>query len=116
MKIAPTCIAPTMNASHRLVWIASVSLLLVTATFFGCGAEKQPPPAPAATALTLEEWKTMPIDLKYDGGTLDRLRMADPRLQDERAWMQYFAQNIMPERRKDIPGIPGQPAPEPLQK
>lgn len=68
------------------------------------------PPPP--TVLTLEEWKKLPIPEKYDEGTFDRLRMQDPKLQDDRAWHDYMAREIIPERKKDIPGTPGVLPPE----
>jgi hypothetical protein len=77
--------------------------------FTGCGDAPAPPSTPAApTPISLEEWKAISdISHKYDGATLDRLRMADPRLKSERAWDSYMKQNVIPERKKDIPGSPG---------
>lgn len=90
----------------------SLGLGLAIFSLTGCGDNvKPPPPAPALTALSLEEWRQLPIDQKYDGATFDRLRMSDPRLQDERAWLTYMARHIIPERKQDIPGTPGQPLP-----
>ncbi len=51
------------------------------------------------------------IEEKYDGATLDRLRMADPRLQDNRQWQAFMNQHVIPERAKDIPTAPGQQPP-----
>ena len=91
---------------------ASIFLLLNASLVMGCGSSP-PPPAPLAapTALTLEEWKTLPVDLKYDGATFDRLRMNNPQLQNERAWQAYMNYYIIPERKKDIPYAPGQQPP-----
>jgi hypothetical protein len=97
----------------RLRFLSSISFFCLLAMFAGCsGQVTPPPPVPTTTALTLDEWKTLPLDVKYDGATFDRLRMTDQRLQDERAWMSFMATHIIPERKKDIPGVPGQPVVE----
>jgi len=97
---------------QNIYYLITLFAALVFATVTGCGDKVTPPaPAPAATTLSLEDWRKLPVELKYDGDTLDRLRMNDPRLQNERAWQAYMMQNIIPERKKDIPGVPGQPKP-----
>jgi hypothetical protein len=92
----------------------TISLLLgiaflIFAGVAGCGKTPDPPSLPVApTPLSLEEWKSISdISDKYDGATLDRLRMGHPRLKNERAWESYMKQNVIPERKKDIPGSPG---------
>jgi hypothetical protein len=82
---------------------------LVFAGVTGCGGTPAPPSISATpTPLSLEEWKSISdISDKYDGATLDRLRMGDTRLKNERAWESYMKQNVIPERKKDIPGSPG---------
>lgn len=102
-----------MNASALRRLSGSLTILLLLTLSIGCGGKIQPPPpSPELTALSLEEWKSLPLDVKYDGATFDRLRMNDPRLQDERFWMSYMATHIIPERKKDIPGVPGHQPPE----
>lgn len=90
------------------IYISLAFAVLAIAAFAGCGGEPKPAPLAPPTALTLEEWKAMTdIPDKYDGATLDRLRMGNPKLQSERAWDAYIKQVIVPERKKDIPGSPG---------
>ncbi|WP_425615060.1 hypothetical protein NA78x_004949 [Anatilimnocola sp. NA78] len=99
-----------MKPSTNIILILAA---FVSISFVGCGGKpKPPPPVAAPTALSLEEWKQITdISDKYDGATLDRLRMKDPRLQNERAWQAFMNQNVIPERMKDIPVAPGQKAP-----
>src|SRR5438128_11767434 len=95
-----------MNTIRCLFVAVSLSL------FAGCGGggtPKPPAPLPPPTALTLEEWKTLPIEEKYDGATFERLKLADPKLQNDRNWAYYEKQYIIPERKKDIPSHPGNP-------
>ena len=83
----------------------TIPLLLALA---GCAGESPMPSLPPApTALTLDEWKTLEIQEKYDEATFERLRMQDPKLKNDRHWRAYFKQHILPERDKDIPGRPG---------
>ncbi|WP_254507416.1 hypothetical protein [Anatilimnocola floriformis] len=91
-----------------LISLLSLSAALLT----GCGGTPPPPPLPdAPTPLKLEEWRVLPIEVKYDGATFERLRMAEPQLQNDRAWQVWFNQNVIPERKKDIPTPPGQQPP-----
>ncbi len=85
-------------------------ILLITVTTIGCGSTELPPPQSPAMLplLTMEQWKTLPAEEKYDEGTLDRLRDADPSLKAHRAWQKFMKEVVLPERMLDIPGIPGQ--------
>ncbi|RCS49435.1 hypothetical protein DTL42_12985 [Bremerella cremea] len=74
----------------------------------GILACNQKPSAPKTTAnetsaLTVETWKTLPIPEKYDGATLERLRMHDDKLKSERAWKKFMHDVIGPEMRTDLP-------------
>lgn len=84
-----------------------VAALIGLACLAGCSEEPIPTASPEPTPLTLEEWKELPIPEKWDGSSLDRLRMSDPKLKSERAWDAYMRQHVIPERKKDIPGVPG---------
>ena len=45
-------------------------LLLVLLSLVGCGGTPPPPAAlPTPTALTLDEWRTLPVTEKHDGAT-----------------------------------------------
>lgn len=94
----------------RLAVLGAIAGLAFTV---GCGGEAPPPGnPPPPTALSLAEWKTLPIPDKYDGGTLDRLRMHDPALASDQAWDAFMRKEVIPERMKDIPGQPGVLPPE----
>jgi len=98
-----------MNITPRFL---AVLLLTLAALLAGCSKTPPPPaPLPPPTALTLEEWRALPIQEKYDGATFERLRMNNPQLQNEQNWKAYERQYILPERQKDIPTPPGQQPP-----
>lgn len=87
----------------------ALAVMISTGLTAGCGDGgnlKPPAPLPPPTALTLEDWKKLPLDEKYDGATFERLKMNDPNLQHPRNWAAYEYQYIIPERKKDIPGHP----------
>lgn len=92
-------------------WIVS-ALLFSVALVVGCGegAPQAPAPLPPPTALTLDDWKKLPIEEKYDGATFERLKLNDPNLQHPRNWAAFEYQYIIPERKKDIPSHPGNAA------
>jgi hypothetical protein len=88
--------------------VVQSGLLLLAFSFAGCGHKQLPPqPLAAPTPLGLAEWKKLPVDLKYDEATFDRLKLADPKLQTEHGWREFMAKEIIPERKIDIPGTPG---------
>lgn len=84
--------------STTLIMIAGMCLLV------GCKRDQTiPANPPTPSALSLDEWKKLPIPEKYDESAFERLRLADPKLKSERAWQAYMKKEIMPERNKDIP-------------
>ena len=88
---------------HRLL------TLLITVAALGCGNEATPPlPMPELPTLTVEQWKALPVEEKYDEATFERLREADKSIRSDRAWQKFMKDVIVPERKIDIPGIPGQ--------
>lgn len=90
-----------------------IGLLLITLLLSGCSQKEQGPrPIETPKPLSLADWKGLPIDIKYDEATFERLKLADPKLQDARAWHDFMAKEIIPERKVDIPGTPGVAAKE----
>ena len=72
----------------------------------GCGGdvvdESNGPPPP----LTVEAWKELPIQEKYDAATFERLKDADPKLKSPREWDKFMRGVVVPERKVDIPDTP----------
>jgi hypothetical protein len=79
--------------------------LLAGGGMFGCNRTPQqtvielPPMRP----LTVEEWKKLPVDKKYEPYAFEQLKLNDPQLKGEAAWDAFMRNVIMPERDKDIP-------------
>lgn len=80
--------------------------LLVGAIFLsgalGCEAGSSAP-ADDERPLTFEDWKAMPAEAKYRGATFERLKLGDPKLQDDRAWDKFQREVVLPARKKDPP-------------
>lgn len=90
----------------RSFWLFNCLMLCAA---MGCGGEIEPRTTPLVLPpLSVEEWKTLPIEEKYDQGTFDRLREADEKLRPDRAWEKFMTEVVIPERQKDIPSVPGQ--------
>lgn len=70
----------------------------------GCGGSPQqtvielPPKEP----LSVEEWKTLPVEEKYEHDAFERLRLSDSQLKSDAAWDAFMRDVIVPERKKDI--------------
>ncbi|MBI2478947.1 MAG: hypothetical protein HYV60_10035 [Planctomycetia bacterium] len=85
--------------------------LLSLLTLSGCDGEPSPRTVPGPLPpLSLEEWKQLPEQEKYDEATFDRLREQDKSLQSERGWGKFMREVVVPERKKDGLPAPGQPA------
>ncbi len=81
----------------ELMW-AFLLLLMVVG---GCGRRLPPPPS---EPLTVEEWKEMPVETKYEIPTLERLKAGEPKLQDDREWARFASKVLVPARKKDLSG------------
>lgn len=80
------------------------AICIVLTSLLACSENPQKPELPPEpTALTVDQWKQLPISEKYDEATLDRLRMEAKNLQTGRAWKKFMNEVVMPEMKKDIP-------------
>ena len=85
----------------KVGWLLTLVLAI---SVVGCSRPEVPPSDP----LTVEQWKTLPAEMKYEASTLERLKLGDPKLQEEREWDQFTRKVLIPARKKDFPkGIPG---------
>lgn len=81
--------------------LAGAALALAIA---GCGSSA-PAPAGADVPLTVEQWKVLPAQAKYEIDTLERLKLGDPKLQDQRAWDKFAREVLLPAKKKDRPDL-----------
>jgi hypothetical protein len=86
-----------MTALGRTV---SLGLILLAA---GCGS---PPPAAQEKPLTVEQWKALPTQLKYEIDTLERLKQGTPKLQEPREWDRFTRDVVLPAKKKEMSGQP----------
>lgn len=85
----------------NVCWLLALVLVVL---LVGCSRPEVPPSDP----LTVEQWKALPAESKYEASTLERLKLGDPKLQDEREWDQFARKVLIPARKKDFPkGMPG---------
>lgn len=76
--------------------------LLLLFPILGCGSEPETAQV-NEEAITVESWKALDVDVKYEPEIFDRLKLNEPRLSNERNWDRFMRDVIVPERRKDIP-------------
>ncbi|MCA9174211.1 MAG: hypothetical protein KDB14_06960 [Planctomycetales bacterium] len=88
------------RAGIRFHWSASLLVLIAAA---GCGNSPEPPETSLSGPLSIEQWRTLPTDLKYSPNTFERIRAQVLELQDERAWSRFMIETVVPERRRDLP-------------
>lgn len=73
----------------------------------GCGADPAPPAADeSGVPLTVADWQALPPERKYEFETLERLKQADPKLENQREWDRFTKSVILPARRRDVPDGP----------
>jgi hypothetical protein len=80
------------------------SLLVSAFVLVGCGGQ-QPTPPPEEIPLTVEEWKKLPTQAKFEIETFERLKRGDPKLMDQRTWDKLYREVILPSKRKEMPGV-----------
>jgi hypothetical protein len=69
----------------------------------GCG-KTDPVPAPEDSPLTVEQWKVLPVQLKYEVETFERLKQGNPKLQEPKEWEKFTREVLLPAKKKDLPG------------
>jgi hypothetical protein len=79
----------------------AIVCLMISA--FGCGGSGPADSGPN-TPLTVADWKAMPVEQKYSGETLERLKKGDPNLDTAEGWEAFQKTVIAPSRKKDFPG------------
>lgn len=84
---------------RRVTRVLLVGLLAAV----GCGKTDPAPPA-AETPLTVEQWKALPVQLKYEVETFERLKQGSPKLQEPREWDKFTRDVLLPAKKKDFPG------------
>lgn len=89
-------------------YLPTVVVLCVIGSVCGCGKSgpEQTQALEATGPLTVEEWKALPIETKYDETTFERLKKNDEKLQTEQGWDKFMREVVVPERKKDIPATP----------
>ena len=50
--------------------------------------------------LTVEAWKELDPSIKFDGTTLEKLRMDNKQFRSSRAWSKFYQEQIRPEMTK----------------
>jgi hypothetical protein len=75
-----------------------VTPLLLLAVISGCG-----PTAtmsnPTEMPLTVEAWKELPMQVKFEVETFERLKLGNPKLQDPKAWEKFTREVILPAKK-----------------
>lgn len=75
--------------------------LLVVFAGLGCGGYT-PSESETQLKLTVEEWRSLPVERKYDEETLDDLRARNPDLKSEKGWKRFTDEVLEPERAQDL--------------
>ncbi len=82
----------------------AMPLLLAATLAFGCGGKSASVKTGPTSALTVAEWKALPVEQKYEPATIERLKLADPKLETSEGWEAFNRSTLLPERKKDFPG------------
>jgi hypothetical protein len=85
--------------------VKTVLLLALVLPLAGCSGKSTDAP-PAAAPLTVDEWHKLPPEEKYEIETFERLKLGNPKLQNQRAWDQFTRSVILPSRKRDLPNQP----------
>lgn len=79
--------------------IILLTLVLVAA---GCGSKSKKEVASRLdrSALTVEQWRKIAPEEKFDAAILRRLRSSDAELEDDDAWREFMDKVVAPEMRR----------------
>ncbi len=81
----------------RLLGLSFLSIGM--ASLAGCG--KDPPPGSLQqTPLTMDQWQQLPPEERYNIDSLERLKLGQPRLRDQRVWEQFTRKVLLPGKRQ----------------
>ena len=83
---------------NKLVWFA---LLLLIGCPLGCGREASP--TNAMTPLAVEDWKAMAAEEKFSFQTMERLKVGNPRFQNDAEWDRFARTVFVPAQRRELP-------------
>jgi len=79
------------------------ALILISAMAAGCAGNSGAAKTGPASPLTVAEWKTLPVDEKYEPATIERLKKADPNLETPEGWDAFNRSTLLPARKMDFP-------------
>jgi len=82
-----------MKVFGYLMWLALLIAIV------GCSR----PDNSAAQPLTMEVWAALPPEKKFEIGTFERLKLGNPKLQDDREWNQFAQKVMLPAKKKERP-------------
>jgi hypothetical protein len=68
----------------------------------GCGAPKHEP-GPHEVPLTLEQWKALPPETKFEIDTYERLKLSEQKLYDSKEWDRFYKTTVLPAKAKERP-------------
>ena len=76
--------------------------IVMILTFFalGCGRSK-PSVLIDESPLTIEQWKELSVEIKYEPSTFERLKLGEPKLQNDREWEKFTRNTLIPARKRD---------------
>jgi hypothetical protein len=85
-----------MNHLLRLMFLS------FTLTVVGCG-HQQADESTSDAPLTMEQWKALPSQTRYEIETLERLKQGTPKLQNQREWDRFTREELLPMKNKEMP-------------
>ncbi|MCE9534441.1 MAG: hypothetical protein K8T89_25460 [Planctomycetes bacterium] len=81
-------------------------LSLLTLLFAIEGCRKKSPASlsakPEDTPISLAEWRTMPSPQKYEPEVLERLKIGEPKMQNQKEWDVFYHAEFEPGRKRDL--------------
>lgn len=78
-------------------------LPLLVCLVLGCSGSSPQNVVSSNEPIDVDGWNELEVSEKYEPETLERLKMHDPDLANERNWDRFMREVVVPQRRKDIP-------------
>lgn len=103
MEIRRVHVARLIFFNLKVKEMKRVLFVVLFCVFAGCSGDPESPLASTDGPISVEAWKQFEVVDKYAPETLDRLRLNNSKLRNERNWNRFMRDVVVPERRKDIP-------------
>ncbi len=77
-----------------------IRMMFLLAVLMMSGCSPEPVTPPAEQPLTLTEWEQLPPEKKFNAESYERLKLGEPKFQDEKTWDRFYRTTVLTGQKK----------------